>query len=256
MQALILAAGRGTRLDPGGTPKCLLDIGGRPLIEHQLRALAWAGVRRVVMVVGHEHRRVGTVVDRRARLILNERYAETNSLFSFLLARDAIDDDVIVCNCDVLFHRDVLGLLVEARRCVVAYDSGCGLDAEAMKVELEGDRLVGMSKQLPGERAYGENVGLIRLDSRVARMAFRAAAACVGAGCERDWLATAINSVAATGALRAVDVDPLPWTEIDFPEDLAHARHVVWPAICATPVSRPKVPAFGLREPAARVVAA
>ena len=44
MQGLILAAGRGTRLRRG-RPKCLSEVGGRPLIDHQLEALAEAGSR-------------------------------------------------------------------------------------------------------------------------------------------------------------------------------------------------------------------
>ena len=46
MQALILAAGRGRRMGEktAGLPKCLLEIGARPLIEHQLEALAESGV--------------------------------------------------------------------------------------------------------------------------------------------------------------------------------------------------------------------
>ncbi len=55
LDVLLLAAGRGERMRPltDHVPKPLLDIGGRPLIEHHLLALAAAGVRRVV--VNHAH---------------------------------------------------------------------------------------------------------------------------------------------------------------------------------------------------------
>jgi MurNAc alpha-1-phosphate uridylyltransferase len=50
-RALILAAGRGERMRPltDSRPKPLLDVGGRPLIEWHLHALAAAGVRQVVI---------------------------------------------------------------------------------------------------------------------------------------------------------------------------------------------------------------
>jgi len=53
VDAFILAAGRGERLRPltDHVPKPLIDIGGRPIIERHLEALAAAGVRRVVINV-------------------------------------------------------------------------------------------------------------------------------------------------------------------------------------------------------------
>ena len=55
MRAFLLAAGLGTRLRPltHRVPKCLLEVGGRPLVEHQLETLADAGVGPVGMVVGY-----------------------------------------------------------------------------------------------------------------------------------------------------------------------------------------------------------
>jgi len=49
--AVLLAAGAGSRL--GGRPKCLLELGGVPLIRRQLIALSGAGVDEVVVVLGH-----------------------------------------------------------------------------------------------------------------------------------------------------------------------------------------------------------
>lgn len=52
---MILAAGRGVRLKPltDHTPKPMLAVGGAPLISHQLRWLADAGVRQVVINLHH-----------------------------------------------------------------------------------------------------------------------------------------------------------------------------------------------------------
>src|SRR5271157_4438454 len=51
----ILAGGLATRLGPVArqTPKCLLDVAGRPFVHHQLRQLHGQGVRRVVLCLGH-----------------------------------------------------------------------------------------------------------------------------------------------------------------------------------------------------------
>ncbi|MGM0516870.1 MAG: N-acetylmuramate alpha-1-phosphate uridylyltransferase MurU [Pseudomonadota bacterium] len=58
--AMILAAGRGERLRPltDTTPKPLIDVGGRPLIEHHLECLAAAGIERVVINLAHLGERI------------------------------------------------------------------------------------------------------------------------------------------------------------------------------------------------------
>lgn len=55
MKAFLLAAGLGTRLRPitETTPKCLLPIGGRPLLDHWLDAMAAAGVDEVLVNLHH-----------------------------------------------------------------------------------------------------------------------------------------------------------------------------------------------------------
>ena len=89
-QAVILAAGRGTRLTAatGGGPKCLALVGGKPLIEHQLEILDDLGVERVCTVVGHRADDVRGWLADRCDFIVNEKYAETNSLYSLWLARE------------------------------------------------------------------------------------------------------------------------------------------------------------------------
>ena len=74
MQAVILAGGVGSRLEKvtNGRPKCLAEIGGRPLILHQLEALSDQGVGPVLMVVGYKHEAIREVVGHRVEYIVNE----------------------------------------------------------------------------------------------------------------------------------------------------------------------------------------
>ena len=61
MKAYILAAGVSRRLYPYtyNIPKCLLDVGGKPIIHYQLEALSSLGIKDVTMVVGY-HREMLT----------------------------------------------------------------------------------------------------------------------------------------------------------------------------------------------------
>ena len=69
MRAIILAAGRGIRLqlpEDSQPPKCLLPFGGMTLLERHLRLLKSAGVTEVVLALGFRHELVQAEIDRLA----------------------------------------------------------------------------------------------------------------------------------------------------------------------------------------------
>ncbi len=87
MQAVILAAGQGIRLRPltDHCPKCLVEVGGRPILRYQLEALADAGVRECVIVVGHRAAQVRDLFGTRFRdvsitYVENEIFDRTNNI--------------------------------------------------------------------------------------------------------------------------------------------------------------------------------
>lgn len=238
IQGVILAAGRGSRLADAinNGPKCLAEVGGRPLIDHQLALLAEAGVQRVLIVTGYRADEVRAAVGERAEFIHNVAWETTNSLYSLGLCRDWVTGALVVMNCDVLPHADALRRVLAHEGNAFAYDSSSGTDEEHTKVELEDDgSLLAMSKELPGYRSQGENVGLLYFDKRAARLLFREVEALLRSGHEHMWVTAVVQVVANYIRLRAVDIADLPWVEIDFPQDLDLARRVIWPGICKQP---------------------
>ena len=231
MQALILAAGRGSRLSDksGGTSKALLEVGHRALVEHAIETLAGCGVGPVGMVVGFAAHEVEERVGIKAEYITNSRWSVTNSLYSFWLARDWVKGDVMVLNCDVLFCPQVLERLLDVEGDALAFDSTSGERREEMSVQVINDHLADMSKTLPTQLVSGENLGILKLTHETAKLVFARAGELIAEGREKDWLGSAIRDVAKSRPIRAVDVSGLPWTEIDFPNDLQRARRDVWP---------------------------
>lgn len=235
MKGLILAAGRGSRLGSyNHTAKCLLEVAGRRLVEYQLEACAEAGVAPVALVVGFSADDVREVVGIRAEYIHNPRWESTNSLYSFLLAREWIDGPVVVMNSDILFHPDILHRVLAVRGDAFAYDSTSGHAPEHMKVSVADGRLVDMSKELPLEQTSGENVGLLSFSAEGARALLDRAAAIAAAGGEKNWLGAAVRQLAAERSIRAVDIAGLPWGEIDSTFDLENVRKKVYPRIRRT----------------------
>ena len=230
-EAVILAAGRGSRLAhfTQDKPKCFAEIGGAPLIEHQLRTLQMVGIERISVVTGYRHEDVRRAVRGRARVVRNEDWNDTNSLYSLSLCRGRVRGPMLVMNCDVLVHPLAMQRLMDAPGSAFLYDSSSGDSDEHMKVELDGDgRLDAMSKALPADRTHGENVGILHFEPAAAETLFREAACVLAEGDRNAWMARAVERAARSVPLRGVDISDLPWVEIDFPDDLERARTQVW----------------------------
>ncbi|NOX70858.1 MAG: phosphocholine cytidylyltransferase family protein [Gammaproteobacteria bacterium] len=238
-QALILAAGRGKRLGPHieDFPKCLLQVGGRSLLDHQLSMLAAAGIRDVCVVTGYQHHAVERVCRGRAHTLHSPRWAETNSLYSFWLARAWVNRRLVVMNCDVLADQRILSRLLDVSASSFVFDSNSGEDDEHMKVEIAGNSLRSMGKTLKASSVHGENVGLLQFSASDVQCLFVHAGSILQNGGENRWLATAVQTLARDHDVRAVDIRGLPWIEIDYQEDLDDARRRVWPSI--EPANRP-----------------
>lgn len=233
--AVILAAGRGLRL-AGMTrdrPKCLIEVGGAPLIEYQLHTLASAGIDNVIVVLGYMADAVRNVVGDRAQYVYNREWARTNSLYSLSLCSEFIGTRMLVMNCDVLAHPEITYRVLRTNGSALAIDSSSGRDLEHMKVELRDGFLASMSKDLPRNRTHGENVGILYFEAHATRVLFREAATLLRAGSRKLWMAAAVQRTACSIPLRSIDVADLPWIEIDFPQDVTRARKKVLPRMLA-----------------------
>jgi choline kinase len=231
-QAVILAAGRGSRLGEG-IPKCLVRLGSRALIHHQLDALRAMGIDEVCVVVGYGAERVRAALGKRCHYIDNPRFDETNSLYSLWMAREWVRGPFIQINCDLVAHPEIYRRLLSVPGTALAYDSLSGDGEEHMKVVVRHGLLRDIHKQLDRARSCGENLGLLKYDRAAARILFEEACALVEGGAERSWAPAAIARLAQRVPIQCVDVAGLPWSEIDFVEDVLFARCEVLPELRA-----------------------
>lgn len=236
MKGVVLAAGRGARLNGGNgdMPKCLITVGGETLLSRSVRLMRDAGIDEIVVVVGCAAETVRRSVPDVA-FVHNERFAQTNSLYSLWLARTELTDGFVVMNCDVLFHPQLLADLLTARHedaLLIAYrDEATTFGDEEMKVKVRCGRVTDISKTMDPEEADGENLGIVKFGAAGARLLIEKMDALVAAGEHKAWVPRAFKEFAQVRPLHAIGTRGLPWTEIDFPEDYRRAVEVVLPAI-------------------------
>lgn len=123
MKAIILAAGYGRRMRPltQTTHKTLLTINGKTLIEWMIEALLSHHITDIAVVTGYLANDLKTFLDKTYphiafQYIHNERYNETNNIFSMALALEKItvDSDLVLIECDLIFEPAVLKRLLDS----------------------------------------------------------------------------------------------------------------------------------------------
>ena len=110
--AIIAAAGLGSRLGHG-IPKCLVEIGGRTIIERQLEALSMIPYVRIV--VGYMEHAVMDVVSRIKKDVIfvrNPSFRSTTTQDSYLMGAQGLDCQCLFLDADIVFDSDSLNAFV------------------------------------------------------------------------------------------------------------------------------------------------
>ena len=240
------------------SPKCLLRIVGRPVLEWQLRALAANGVTDITVVTGfgaeaveQALRRMGPVGER-VRTLFNPFFAVADNIGSCFVARDLLrGSDAVLLNGDTLFEPAILRRALRAPDApiTVTIDRKPAYDADDMKVSVEGTRLRAIGKTLRPEDTDGESIGMLVFRGRGGAVFSDGLEAVMRRpdGLRRFYLSV-IDALAPAGAVRVASIEGLSWGEIDYPADVARAEEVVrgWGAAAAAddpaPLTQPTPP--------------
>jgi choline kinase len=236
-KAIILSAGQGRRLFPmtAETPKCLLPIQGKALIEWQLDALEACGVEQVTVVTGFGAAQVEDLLAKRegaanTTTCFNPFFEVADNLISCWVARDAMDEDFILLNGDTLFQPAVLERVMASPPWPVtlATDQKASYDADDMKISLSGQRLRRVGKELPPGQADAESIGLMVFRGEGVN-SFRVALECAvrDPRALKQWYLSIIGQMASSGDVWTQSIAGLDWSEVDYPLDLLRASAMV-----------------------------
>ncbi len=237
MKAIILSAGQGSRLGHlvDDRPKCLIDFGGRTLLDRQLDTLAANGVDEAVVVTGFHDELVNAAIAARSggpkvRTVYNPFYKVADNTGSLFMAREELAGDCLVWNGDTLVSNALMARVVGnvAPGICVTIDRKDGYDDDDMKVIVDGTgRLRAIGKRI-SDGVNGESIGLLAFRSGGAER-FREAierAMRTGEG-TTIWYLRVIHHLAQNGDVSTLDIQGEEWGEVDFPPDVEAARALV-----------------------------
>jgi phosphoenolpyruvate phosphomutase len=239
-RAVVLAASRGELGElTRDKPKCMIDVRGQPLLQRLVSTLTESGVRETLVVRGYRKEAVSAWG---AKLVDNDRYAETGEVYSLGMAGAALEGELVLAYGDVLFRRYILdSLLASSADVVLAVDarpwtpaSAPGLrDLVVADHRFSGDYLDDQPSHLvsmaaaaaPSAQTAGEWMGLARLSGKGSQ-----------------WLTQEIEALKAEGLYESADLPTLltrlaarhpvrikyftgHWMDVDTLADLADARN-------------------------------
>jgi len=237
MKAVILSAGQGKRLLPltENCPKCILPILGKTVIEWQIDELAKCGIDQVAVVLGYRADKVERILRSRygpqqVRTVFNAAYAISDNLVSCWTAHDEMTEDFVLLNGDTLFESAVLKRLLETGEhpVTVVINHKDDYDADDMKVELNGNRLVKIGKDLISDQVDGESIGMILFRDRGPGLFCSALEkALKNPSAQKKWYLSVIDDMARTMPVWTCSAQGLRWCEIDYRADLVTAEKVV-----------------------------
>ena len=230
---VVLAAGRGVRMG-GVEHKSLIPVeDNEPLMHYILSGLKKAGVQKLMVVTGHNASQVEAFVGERwgdqVAYTRNARYASWGNFHSVRIAIDQVPgDELLVVNCDVVVHPDTFRKAAEAEGdLVLAVERRLRLDQEDMRVHLDDDRVLGISKQLPRARSHGEFCGVSLLRRDACRLYADIATDAEWRADTNIYYEDIYARMMSSLDVRAVFLGPGEYAEVDEPADVAVAAGVI-----------------------------
>ena len=225
MKALIMAAGRGTRISRHiqGKPKCCVEFDGEPVIRRTLRVLKAHGIHDIAVVAGYQSGEVIKAISPiQVAVFMNPFYDVTNSIASLWFAREFFSqpDDTIIINGD-LFIEDALieALLAEKRSPVFLADTSRIEEAD-YRFNWKDGCLCRYGKELSNEETTGEYVGIGMFDKSFFLKFITKLDEMINTQQSGKWWEDIFYAFVGTSTkIYVSDIKGIFWAELDYVED-------------------------------------
>ncbi len=177
MKVIILAAGEGKRLRPFTLerPKCMVEIGGKSLLERQLLVLDHKEISDVIIIGGYK---IEMLKGKANKVIENSRYQETNMVSTLFCAEEELKGDLIISYGDIVYSKEILEKLIASDADIsIVIDKGWESywrkrnedpldDAETLKIGKDGNIIEIGQKPSSLDEVEGQYIGLMKFTSK------------------------------------------------------------------------------------------
>ena len=226
MKALILAAGRGTRISRylEGNPKCTVNIGGTSLIRYTIELLNSFGINDIGIVLGYRKQIIRSeLADMNVQFFENPFFDVTNSIASAWFSHEFLtdDDDILIMNGDVYLDREIMPLILNTTpdRTPLLFADETRREEADYKFCYRDGILLKYGKELTGDDITGEYIGVARL-SRTYLPRFREKLmSMIDEQKHSVWWENVLYELSHESAVYVAGTEGKFWAEVDYVED-------------------------------------
>lgn len=231
MEVVILAAGFGSRLEEitKETPKALVKVVGKSILEHQIDAYKLAGIseEKITVVVGYEGNQIIDFCNDKypsLNIINNTDYNKTNNMYSlYLYLAISNASGLMISNGDCVYDPKIIQKMVDSSSpSIIACDIG-SYSEESMKIVADGKWVTQISKQISERDALGNSIDLYKFSGEDLNQ-FKQIVSNELEENINNWTEVAIDRFCTEGKIAFLDIENLNWVEIDNQEDLLLAE--------------------------------
>jgi len=230
MKAVILAAGRGTRLPKitKDIPKCLIEIGGKTILERQISILLKNSIEKIYVVIGYKAKEIQIRQENQdiIEFIINKDYETTDNIYSLYLTEDKIrGKEFLLLNGDALFEEDIIKKLINKKNINVAPIDTKYYDQEELKIRANKNIILGiLPKTAPQEISDGSTIGVFKFSSKGCNILFNEIEKSIKEGFKNKWFEYALDKICKKIKMQIIDIHGMKWIEIDEIEDIKKAE--------------------------------
>ena len=233
-----MAAGMGIRLDRVGEhlPKGFTCVTNTPIVEVSVQRLIKAGVSEIYIVTGHQanyYKKLELKYPDQIRLLHNEDYENSGSMYSLFQVKNAIENDFLLLESDIIYEQRALTTLIQHPEADVILCSGETGSDDAVFITCANSNLVNMSKDLSEleHPIFGELVGISKISLGLFKEMIATAEKRFAKSLHVAYETDCMVEVASHWSIPCHKVAGLLWSEIDNAEHLQRARSSVYPDI-------------------------
>lgn len=233
MQAVILAAGIGSRLRPltNYKPKTLVHVNGKPIIEFIIDALVLNKINNIIICTGYNSDKIINFCKQNYpnvdfEFVHNKDYDITNNMYSLYLAKNFINDDFILMNADLAIESSIVTGMLSEEGNLVGAKKGKFIE-ESMKIIVNDGVIKSISKKINKDNAYGTSIDIYKIQKQDKKIIEEELLRIIER--EKDfnqWTEVMLDNLFKSGKLiaRPYDIGEKKWFEIDDFYDLNQAE--------------------------------
>ncbi|MFH1641369.1 MAG: phosphocholine cytidylyltransferase family protein [Nanoarchaeota archaeon] len=162
MKAIILNSGIGKRMAPftNDNPKCLAKLNGHTILEHELENLIHYNIKDIIITTGPFVEKIKQLIENKFPqlnmiYVPNEKYDFTNYIYSIWLAKNFIDEDIVLLHGDMVFEKELLGRLLDnPNKTCVLVNNKKELPQKDFKGRIERELVKEIGVDVFGENAF------------------------------------------------------------------------------------------------------